>query len=102
MSSGPARREVRVAEGFFEMLDLQTGAERGPGGEPSATDFLVIGFPEIVEVFATDFDGLAEAVAGVPSGRVYIGAGALVTAVAVYGVELDDGAVELIGIEIDP
>lgn len=34
------RREVRVTEQFFEDLDRQLGDERGPTGEPSATDFL--------------------------------------------------------------
>jgi len=42
------RREVRVAESFFEDLDLQLGGERGPNGEPSATDFLVVDLPAVV------------------------------------------------------
>lgn len=36
------RREVRIAGSFFEELDSQLGPERGPNGEPSATDFIVI------------------------------------------------------------
>ncbi len=46
------RREVRVADSFFEELDDQLTAERGANGEPSATDFLVIDLPAIVEEFA--------------------------------------------------
>jgi len=46
------RREVRVAESLFDELDLQLGSERGPNGEPSATDFLVVDLPTVVEAFA--------------------------------------------------
>jgi len=49
------RREVRVASTFFDELDLRLGPERGPDGEPSATDFLVMDLPAIVERFAADF-----------------------------------------------
>jgi hypothetical protein len=91
-----------VAPAFFEMLDLQLRPDRGPNGEPSATDFLVIDLPEIVDTFAVGFDELPEVIEGLPSARIYIGAGALVSGVAVYGVEVADGVVELIGVEIDP
>jgi len=63
------RREVRVAPVFFEQLDLQLGAERGPNGEPSATDFLVMDLPAIVAKFATAFDSLPLIDDGVPSAR---------------------------------
>jgi hypothetical protein len=102
MSPAGQRREIRVAHTFFEMLDLQLRPDRGPSGEPSATDFLVIDLPEIVEAFAVSFDELPYLIESVRSARVYIGAGALVSGVAVYGIELTDGAVELIGVEIDP
>lgn len=59
------RREVRVANSFFEELDSQLGPERGPNGEPSATDFIVIDLPRIIDEFARRFDELPEAVAGV-------------------------------------
>ena len=95
------RREVRVAEAFFGQLDAQLGVERGPNGEPSATDFLVLELPAIVERFASDFGGLPEMVAGVSAGRMFVSSGVLVRAAVVYGIELPDRAVELIGIEID-
>ena len=60
------RREVRVADSFFARLDEQFGTERGPSGEPSATDFIVIDLPAIVELFATTFDDLPEAIPGLP------------------------------------
>ncbi|MDW3217125.1 MAG: hypothetical protein R8F63_00820 [Acidimicrobiales bacterium] len=102
MNPSSERREVRVSSAFFEMLDLQLRPDRGPNGEPSATDFLVIDLPEIVDAFVVGFDELPEVVEGLGSARVYIGAGALVSGVAVYGVEIADGVVELIGVEIDP
>lgn len=53
------RRHVRVDQGFFDDLDAQLGADRGPNGEPSATDFLVMDLPTIVDRFAEDFESLA-------------------------------------------
>ena len=35
------RRVVRVSQAFFDQLDEQLPPERGPEGEPSATDFVV-------------------------------------------------------------
>ena len=95
------RREVRVSEEFFDDLDRQLGDERGPDGEPSATDFLVMDLPAIVERFATQFDELPEAVPGRPIARVVVGTGVLVRAFADFGVELIDGAVELVGLDLD-
>ncbi|MCA1705063.1 MAG: hypothetical protein LC808_18100 [Actinobacteria bacterium] len=95
------RRQVRVGEGFFRRLDEQLGPGRGPGGEPSATDFLVRELPDVVERFATDFDGLPEVVEGFSGGRMLIARGLLVRAFAVYGLLIDDGAIELIGIDLD-
>jgi hypothetical protein len=79
------RRAVRAGPAFFEQLDTQLGAERGPHGEPSATDFLVVEVPAIVETFATRFEDLPEAVEGVPDARMVIGTGKLVRAFAVMG-----------------
>ena len=39
------RRSVRVDAQFFAELDAQLRELRGPGGEPSASDFLVIDLP---------------------------------------------------------
>jgi hypothetical protein len=96
------RRVVRASTAFLEQLDTQLGAERGPHGQPSATDFLVVEVPAIVEAFATRFDGLPEAVEGVPEARMVIGTGKLVRAFAAYGLLMDDGSIELIGVEIEP
>ena len=98
---GADRRVVRVSTALFDQLDRQLGSGRGNTGEPSATDFLVIDLPVIVERFATDFEALPEAVEGVPAARVMVAAGRLVRAVAVYGLLAADDSVDLIGVEID-
>jgi hypothetical protein len=94
------RRVVRVAPTFFEQLDQHLGPDRGPNGEPSATDFLVLDLPTIVDAFATGFDDLPEAIEGTPAARVLIGAGRLARAFAVYGLLFDDGSIDLIGVDI--
>jgi hypothetical protein len=95
------RRLVRVSPAFFEQLDAQLGTDRGNAGEPSATDFLVIDVPPIVDRFASDFDALPEVVIGVPTARVLIATGRLVRAVAVYGLLRADDSIDLIGVELD-
>lgn len=95
------RRLVRVSPTFFDQLDQQLGSDRGEAGEPSATDFLVIDLPPIVERFATDFEELPEVVEGLPAARVLVATGRLVRAVAVYGLLAADGAIDLIGVELD-
>lgn len=95
------RRRVRVTESFFEQLDALLGDERGPNGEPTATDFIVMELPTIVERFATDFDGLPELADALPGGRVFIAPTYLVSAVAAYGLLMIDGSIDLIGLTID-
>lgn len=95
------RRVVRVAPAFFEQLDEQLGESRGPNGEPSATDFLVLDLPTIVDRFATGFEDLPEAVEGTPAARMLVGTGRLVRAFAIYGLLADDGSIDLIGLELD-
>ena len=96
-----SRREVRVADSFFEELDTQLGEQRGPNGEPSATDFIVLDLPRIVEEFSVRFDELPEAVPDVGAVRMLIGIGTLAVAYVVHGVETSSGHVELIGVELD-
>jgi hypothetical protein len=49
--------------------------DRGCNGEPSASDFIVLELPTIVDRFATDFEGLPEIVEGVPAGPMLITSG---------------------------
>ncbi len=55
----------------------------------------------IVERFAIDFDVLPEIIEGFGAGRMLISSGVLVRAFAVYGLLIDDGTIELIGIEFE-
>ena len=96
------RRVVRVTDAFFEQLDDALGVDRGPNGEPSASDFIVLELPPIVERFATDFEGLPEIVEGVPAGRMLIASGVLEQAdVAVFGLATSDTTIDLIGDAIE-
>ena len=97
----PPRRRVRVAESFFEQLDELLPSDRGPSGEPSATDFLVIDLPSIVDSFATGFDALPEVIEGIPAARMLIAAGRLVGRLVVFGLEAADGSIDLIGLDLD-
>jgi hypothetical protein len=96
-----SRREVRATRAFFEELDQQLGDERGPNGEPSSYDFQSHELLAIVERFADDWDRLPELIASRPDYRVLVGAGMVVRAFVVTAQLASDGAVELIGIEID-
>ena len=96
------RRVVRVSQAFFDQLDSQLRPERGPAGQPSAHDFVVIELPVVIERFAMGFETLPEAIAGVPSARMLIAPGLLVRAFAAHGTLLHDDSIELVGITIDP
>ncbi len=63
---------------------------------------IVVDLPEVVQQFAARFDELPEAATGVPAIRMVIGSGALVAAFVVHGIEVCEGVVHLIGIEVDP
>jgi len=60
--STPAHLSGAPADGCARRID------RGCNGEPSASDFIVLELPTIVDRFATDFEGLPEIVEGVPAG----------------------------------
>lgn len=98
----PDRRVVRVTQAFFDQLDQQLGPARGDAGEPSATDFLVMDLPVIVDRFATGFDDLPEAVSGVSAVRALVLPGKLVRALVAYGVLADDPSIEVVAIDLDP
>ena len=86
---------------FFEDLDRQLHAERGPDGEPSSTDFQAFELLEIIETFATRFDELPALITGRQDYRVLIAAGTLVRAYTVVAQLAADGAVELISLDLD-
>ena len=95
------RRPVRVSPAFFADLDEQLPAQRDATGTPSAHDFLVHDLLAAVEVFATAFDDLPPLDADRIDVRVLIASGVLAPRFAVVGRLDTDGAVELIGLEVD-
>ena len=95
------RRLVRVTDGFFEDLDRQLGAERGPNGEPSAGDFQTIELLRVVDRFAERFDDLPELIPGRSDYRVLLTSGVLARSLNVVGQLAPDEAVELISIDVD-
>jgi hypothetical protein len=92
---------VRATSAFFEDLDSQLGAERGPNGEPSTNDFQAFELLRIVDEFASEWDDLPELIPGRPDYRLLIGSGALVAGFSVIGQLAADGAVELVQLDID-
>jgi hypothetical protein len=72
------RRTLRITASFFEDLDRQLGAERGPNGEPSVNDFQVFELLRVVEVFATRWDELPALIVGRSDYRILIASGLLV------------------------
>lgn len=95
------RRTVRVSPAAFDQLDSQLPQDRGPRGEASVGDFIVLELPAVVERFASGFEDLPEIIEGTPGGRMLIAPGLLVRAYVVYGILLDDDTVEIVGISID-
>ncbi|MEM7095088.1 MAG: hypothetical protein AAF567_18965 [Actinomycetota bacterium] len=86
---------------FFEDLDRELPSERGPLGQPSSIDFRSIELMEIVERFATGFDSIPRLFQGRDDYRVLVKHGVLVRGIETIGVLASDGAVELIGLELD-
>jgi hypothetical protein len=95
------RRTVRVDPQFFTELDAQLGEARGPNGEPSASDFLLIELPTIAEAFGERFDELLRLYPERNDYRYLVAGGRLVYAVVVVGQLIDDDSISLFGIEID-
>jgi len=94
------RRTVRASAAFFHRLDRLLPSERS-GGLPSRADFEASELLRAVEEFATAFDALPELIRGRPDYRVLIARGRLVYAYSIVGQLAADGAVELVGIDIE-
>jgi hypothetical protein len=95
------RRSVRVDRAFFELLDDQLGEERGPDGEPSAGDFLLVDLPLIAEAFATMFESLAMPEPEHPEVRSLVTTALLVPSVLVTGILGADDVITLLSVRID-
>jgi hypothetical protein len=94
--------QVRVTASFFDAVEQQLPAERGPHGEPSAHDFLAVDLLGIVDQIAEGWDTLPELIPGRSDYRQFIGSGRMVYAFTAIGQLAPDGTVELVDIEIDP
>jgi hypothetical protein len=95
------RRQVRVAQSFFDRLDELLPQERGPHGQPSTVDFLLHEMPTIIDGLAQDYEAVTAALAELSEVRALITAGLLIPYIAVYAVIAADDAIELIYLEID-
>ncbi len=92
---------VRVDPLFFAELDAQLGESRGPNGEPSVSDFLLIELPTLSAVFAEQFDELPALYPDRDDYRYLVATGLLVHAVTITAQLVADGSIVLFGIEID-
>jgi len=88
-------------QSVFVNFDVQLRGERGPNGEPSSYDFQSHELFKIVERFAEDWDRLPKLILGRSDYRILIGTGVLVRAFVVTGQLAPDGAIELVGIDIE-
>lgn len=95
------RRVVRVDPQFFADLDAQLADTRGPNGEPSSSDFLLLDLPTIADVFGESFDELPAMFEGRTDYRYLVTTGSLVPAAVVVGQLVADGTIVLVGIEVD-
>lgn len=96
------RRTVRIDPLFFDRLDQQLAAHRGPNGEPSAGDFLLVELPLIAEAFATTFERMPAPIAERPDYRSHLSSGQLVPRILVTGyLEPDDNMIVLIDVNLD-
>lgn len=95
------RRVVRATPRFFEDLDRQLRAERGPNGEPSTNDFQVFELIRLVDRFAVNFGDLPPLIPERDDYRVLVMSGTLVPGFSVIGQLATDGAVELMQLDID-
>jgi len=101
VSDGGERLTVRATASFFGDLDRQLPSTRGPSGEASVNDFQVFELLRIIERFATGFYELPELIPGRSDYRVLIASGVLVPRFAVVGQLAQDGAVELVQLDVD-
>jgi hypothetical protein len=95
------RRPVRVDPHFFSELDAQLGDTRGPNGEPSASDFLLIDLPSIADTFAEQFDELPPMYRDREDYRYLVATGRLVAAAVVVGQLVADGSIVLFSVDLD-
>lgn len=92
---------VRVDPHFFSELDPQLGETRGPDGERSVSDSLLVELPTLSAVFSERFDDLPALYPDRDDYRYLVATGLLVPAVTITAQLVDDGSIVLFGIDID-
>ena len=95
------RRQVRVSQTFFDRLDELLPEERSADGFPSATDFLLHEIPAVIDRLAIAFEESTTPFVAGSDIRVLVTAGVFIDLMAVYAVISNDGAVEIIYLEIE-
>ena len=93
-------RSVRFLPQFFDELDSQLPDQRSADGAPSAADFLLYDLPSIRDLLASDFERYTLAVPEAGPVRAFIGAGNLVSSVAIYAYLDDEDTVAVVAIDI--
>lgn len=93
-------REVHFTPGFWARIEQFFPPERPDDGSPSRTDFINLDLFPIRDVFAARWDDLPELHPGNPRYRIFWLVGRLVARISVVGQLRQDGAIELISIEI--
>jgi len=93
-------RTVRFLQTFFDDLDSQLPAQRGVGGVPSSTDFLLYDLPTIRDLLADDFERHTTEMLELSPMRLFIGAGTLVRGVVLYAYVAADDAIDVVALEL--
>lgn len=101
MITSVTERTVRTTRDFFDAVDRLFPAERGPAGEPSRTDFETYDLFEIRDQFAANWDAMLRPIPGRDDYRTLIVIGRLGINYSVDGQLAQDGAIELVDLEID-
>jgi hypothetical protein len=94
------RRPVRITEDFLRRLDAQLPPDRD-GATPSRRDFEIHDLLRIVDMFADSWDWLMPSYRDRSEYREWSGVSDLGLAIWVQGQLAPDGAIELVGLEVD-
>jgi hypothetical protein len=97
------RREVRVRGEFFDELESKLGALKGSGRipVPSPNNFLLHELPRIIDQLGDDYEGSTRPLEGHPLVRMWLGQGRFCTLIGVFATLGDDGAVEVLSVDLE-
>ena len=92
------RSDVRATGPFLDEVDIYFPAERGPNGEPSATDFLNMVLPDLMEQIGEQFDTLP--LEPTTPGIRTLSLWTIFGPVTIYTTDTEDDVVHLVALEI--